>query len=184
MNEVAAHDATPRLSEIFLEFLLVGATSFGGGTVAYQRILMVEKKRWLSEDEFMASLAIGQTMPGLNAVNLAVLCGDRLRGAAGALTAAIALLIPGCTFVLLVGIFYLHQTDRHLANILLGGVAAAATGMLSAITYRIGKKQLTQLKSLTIVIASFYLLSIARLSLPTVLAIMSPIALFMYRPKG
>ena len=56
--------------------------------------------------------------------------------------------------------------------------------MLSAITYRIGKKQLTQLKSLTIVIASVYLMSIVRLSLPTVLAIMSPIALFMYRPKG
>ena len=184
MNEVAAHDAAPRLSEIFLEFLLVGATSFGGGTVAYQRILMVEKKRWLSEDEFIVSLAIGQTMPGLNAVNLAVLCGDRLRGAAGALTAAIALLIPGCTFVLLVGIFYLHQADRHLANMLLGGVAAAATGMLSAITYRLGKKQLKRLKSLIIVIASFYLMSILRLSLPMVLAIMSPIALFMYRPKG
>jgi len=83
-----------------------------------------------------------------------------------------------------VGIFYLNQADRHLANMLLGGVAAAATGMLSAITYRLGKKQLKRLKSLTIVIASFYLMSIVRLSLPTVLAIMSPIALFMYRPKG
>ena len=66
------------LVELFVEFLLIGAVSFGGGIVAYEKILLTEKKKWLSQDEFMAALAISQTMPGLNSVNLAILAGDKL----------------------------------------------------------------------------------------------------------
>ncbi|HPB75342.1 MAG TPA: chromate transporter, partial [Chromatiaceae bacterium] len=85
MNEPAEPIPPPSLWDIFLEFLLIGAISFGGGIVAYQKILLTEKRRWLNDDEFMACLAISQTMPGLNAVNIAVLTGDRLRGVLGAL---------------------------------------------------------------------------------------------------
>ena len=171
------------LWEIFIEFLIIGAVSFGGGIVAYEKILLTEKKKWLTDDEFMATLAISQTMPGLNAVNIAVLAGDKLRGALGAIIATIGLLIPGCTFVLVVGLIYLQSSDHPVANMLLTGVAAAATGLLSAITFRIGKKQFSEIKPLIILIATFLLMSFAGLSLPAVLAIMAPIAIFIYRPK-
>ncbi len=184
MAEIPEKCPKPSLWEIFLEFLLIGAVSFGGGIVAYQKILLTEKKMWLSDDEFMASLAISQTMPGLNAVNIAVLAGDRLRGVLGSFAAAFGLLIPGCAFVLVAGILYLRNTDQPLANLLLAGVAAAATGLLSAVTYRLGKKQLTHPRALLIVIASFYMMSFLSFSLPTVLLIMAPIAIFMYRPKA
>lgn len=184
MNEPAEPIPPPSLWEIFLEFLLIGAISFGGGIVAYQKILLTEKRRWLNDDEFMACLAISQTMPGLNAVNIAVLTGDRLRGVLGALAAAIGLLLPGVTFVLVAGILYLKNTDHHLANLLLAGVAAAATGLLSAITYRLGHRQFNHFKSLLIVFASFYLMSIMSLSLPMVLLIMVPISLLLFRPKA
>ena len=184
MNEPAEPIPPPSLWDIFLEFLLIGAISFGGGIVAYQKILLTEKRRWLNDDEFMACLAISQTMPGLNAVNIAVLTGDRLRGVLGALAAAIGLLLPGVTFVLVAGILYLKNTDHHLANLLLAGVAAAATGLLSAITYRLGHRQFNHFKSLLIVFASFYLMSIMSLSLPMVLLIMVPISLLLCRPKA
>jgi chromate transporter len=176
-------DSRPGLFEIFFAFLLVGATSFGGGTVAYQKILIVDKKHWLSADEFLITLAIAQTLPGLNAANIAVLCGDRLRRAPGALAATIGLLLPGCAFVLLVGLVYSTQGDKHFSNLLLAAVAAAATGLLSAITYRTGKKHFKNFKSLSVVVASFFLMSVLHLSLVVVLLIMSPIAIFMYRPR-
>ena len=78
--------------------------SFGGGIVAYERILLIQKRQWLSVDSFMATLAISQTMPGLNSVNLALLAGDQLRGVKGALAATIGLMLPGGTFVLLAGV--------------------------------------------------------------------------------
>ena len=65
---------------IFLEFLFIGATSFGGGVVAYLRDGLVDKRGWVNDQEFVEYLAISQSLPGLNATNMAVLVGDTLRG--------------------------------------------------------------------------------------------------------
>lgn len=184
MNEIADQPVNPSLWEIFYEFLLIGAISFGGGIVAYQKILLTEKRHWLNDDEFMACLAISQTMPGLNAVNIAVLTGDKLRGVLGAILAAVGLLIPGISFVLVMGTLYLGNSNQPLANMVLACVGAAATGLLSAITYRLGRKQFNHFKSLLVVIASFYLMSILSLSLVMVLLIMVPIALILFHPKS
>ena len=75
----------PTLWQIFFEFLLIGAVSFGGGIGAYERMLLIEKRQWLSADSFMATLALNQTISGLNPVNLALLAGDQLRGTMDAL---------------------------------------------------------------------------------------------------
>jgi chromate transporter len=172
----------PSLWSIFIEFLLIGSVSFGGGIIAYERILLIEKRKWLSADEFMATLAISQTMPGLNSVNIAVLTGDRLRGFWGALAAATGLILPGGLFVLIAGVAYSEGEDHALVNLILAGIAACATGLLAATTYKIGTLRFRQFKSLLIIIATFVLMSIFKLSLISVLLIMAPIALFLYRP--
>jgi len=172
------------LLSLFIEFLLIGAVSFGGGIVAYQKILLTEKKKWLSQDEFMAALAISQTMPGLNSVNLAVLAGDKLRGGIGALVAMLGLILPGATFVMIAGYAYSEGQDHPIVNLLLAGIAAAATGLLAAITYKIGSKHFQHIKPLLIIVATFVLMSVLHLSLIWVLLIMAPIALFLFRPRG
>ena len=172
------------LVSLFIEFLLIGAVSFGGGIVAYQKILLTEKKKWLSQDEFMAALAISQTMPGLNSVNLAVLAGDKLRGGIGALVAMLGLILPGAAFVMIAGYAYSEGQDHPIVNLLLAGIAAAATGLLAAITYKIGSKHFQQIKPLAIILATFLLMSVLHLSLIWVLLIMAPIALFLFRPRG
>ena len=170
------------LLDLFWQFLIIGAVSFGGGIIAYERILLIDKRKWLTSDEFMAYLAISQTMPGLNSVNLAVLAGDHLRGLKGAFAATVGLILPGSLFVLLVGLAYTNNNDHPLTNLLLTGIAAGACGLLSAITYRIGDQHWTKLKPLFVIVCTFGLMSIAKLSLPAVLAIMAPIAIYLYRP--
>ena len=171
------------LSDLFIQFLIIGAVSFGGGIIAYERILLIEKRNWLSADEFMGYLAISQTMPGLNSVNLAVLAGDHLRGIWGAVIAALGLILPGSLFVLIIGIAYTNNNKHPLANLLLTGIAAGACGLLAAITYRIGDEHWKHLKSVIIIACTFGLMSIAKLSLPLVLLIMAPISIYLYRPK-
>ncbi len=173
----------PSLFELFWQFMIIGAVSFGGGIIAYEQILLVEKKKWLDLDDFMATLAISQTMPGLNSVNMAVLTGDRLRGVPGALAAGIGLILPGAAFVLIVGIAYLAKPDHPIADLLLAGIAAGATGLLAAITYKIGQTHLQHVISCIIIITTFVLMSIFKLPLIMVLLIMAHIALFIYRPK-
>jgi chromate transporter len=175
---------TPTLWVIFREFLLIGAVSFGGGIVAYERILLVDKRKWLSPDEFMATLAISQTMPGLNSVNLALLAGDRLRGFLGAFVAATGLMLPGGLFVLIAGVAYSEGADHPVMNILLAGVAAGATGLLASITYKIGDQHFRHMRSLLMIVATFVLMSVLKLSLITVLVIMAPIGLYLFRPRA
>ena len=81
-------DSTPAkppvsLRAIFIAFLIIGATSFGGGVVAYLRNSLVTKKAWLSDAEFLELMAISNTLPGLNATNMSILVGNKLRGPPG-----------------------------------------------------------------------------------------------------
>ena len=172
------------LLDLFLQFLIVGAVSFGGGIIAYERILLVEKRKWLTADQFMAYLAISQTMPGLNSVNLAILAGDYLRGIKGSIIALLGLVLPGSTLVLLLGFVYTALTDHAITVLLLTGIAAGATGLLAAVTYRIGDAHWKKPISLILIAVTFVLMSIVKLPLLEVLAIMAPIGLFIYRPKG
>jgi len=172
------------LVDLFLQFLIVGAVSFGGGIIAYERILLVEKRKWLNADQFMAYLAISQTMPGLNSVNLAILTGDYLRGIKGSIIALLGLVLPGSTLVLLLGFVYTALTDHAITVLLLTGIAAGATGLLAAVTYRIGDEHWKKPISLLLIAATFILMSIVKLQLLEVLAIMLPIGLFIYRPKS
>jgi chromate transporter len=177
---------TPKVSlvALFVEFLLIGAVSFGGGIVAYEKILLTEKRKWLSQDEFMAALAISQTMPGLNSVNLAILAGDKLRGSLGAFVAMFGLILPGSLFVMIAGYAYKEGQDHPIVNLLLAGIAACATGLLAAITYNLGADLFKQMRPLLIIGATFILMSILHLSLIWVLLIMVPVAIVIYRPRG
>ena len=178
-----AYGKTPGLLPIFWEFLLIGATSFGGGIIAYEKILLTEKRRWVSDDAFNAMLAISQTLPGLNAVNLAILAGDRLRGTLGAIAAACGLLLPGSAFVLVAGLFYLRHADSQLAALFLAAAAAAATGLLSSVVCKLGGKGFLSPRYLLIAAGSFTLMSFMRVPLHLVLAIVIPVSLYLHRPR-
>src|SRR5215470_1061386 len=87
-SEAAASAPSPvSLGELFRTFLVIGATSFGGGVVAYLRENLVTGRRWLDDQEFLAALEISQTLPGLNATNMSIIVGEKLCGVPGAIIA-------------------------------------------------------------------------------------------------
>lgn len=135
---------TPRVTvaQIFLEFLVIGATSFGGGVVAYLRNGLVSKRGWVDDREFVELLSISQSLPGLNSTNMAILVGDRLRGARGALAGIVGMCLPGGILMAIVGIAYHEHGDHPLATAALKGVAAAAVGLILATAVQLGKKSL------------------------------------------
>src|SRR6516162_11712031 len=136
VSETTAHTlASPAeltVAEIFRTFLLIGATSFGGGVVAYLRNSLVVKHEWLDDKTFVELLSISQTLPGLNATNMAVLVGDRLRGVAGAIAAILGMCLPGAVFMYATALTSRSHGDRALATAGLKGVAAAAVGLILA----------------------------------------------------
>jgi chromate transporter len=171
------------LWEIFLTFLLIGATSFGGGVVAYLRNSLVTKKGWLDEDGFMAALEISQALPGLNATNMSVIVGDKLRGPLGAALAFLGMTLPGGILVLILGVAYASNQNNAEVNAILKGVGAASVGLLLAVTLQIGHKQLEKIGDLTIVAATLLLVSFLHVSLVIVLLTVAPVAIWIYRPR-
>ena len=177
--------ATPvSLGRIFRVFALIGVTSFGGGIVAYLRRALVEKEKWLDDEEFMAALEISQTLPGLNSTNMSVIVGRKLRGAAGALVAVLGMVLPGAAIVTALGFAYVALRHDPKIAVVLTGVAAAAVGLLLQVTLKIGWKQLIRPKDLVFVIAVFVAVGLLHISMVVTLVTLAPIAIWMYRPRS
>ena len=128
--------------QIFREFLLIGGISFGGGVVSYLRSGLVAKRGWVNDAEFVELLSISQSLPGLNATNMAILVGQRLRGAAGAAAAICGVCLPGGLILYFAGLVYREHGNRPLATAMLKAVAAAAIGLVLATAAQLGQKSL------------------------------------------
>src|ERR1039457_1900699 len=92
--------------------------------------------------EFLLIGATSQTLPGLNATNMAILVGDELRGALGAIAAVVGICLPGALLMYAVGMAYHVHGDRPMVTAALKGVAAAAVGLILATTWQLGRKSL------------------------------------------
>ncbi|MGC2109825.1 MAG: chromate transporter [Candidatus Korobacteraceae bacterium] len=171
------------LLTIFLEFLFIGATSFGGGVVAYLRNGLVDKRKWIDDAEFVEYLAISQTLPGLNATNMAVLVGDRLRGFLGSLAAIVAICLPGGALMLVAGMLYHQHGGKPLITAMLRGVAAAAVGLILATTIQLGKKSIARAYDLIFVGLTVFGVDQLHQSVPRVLIAVGIIAILWYRPR-
>ncbi|MGH8046003.1 MAG: chromate transporter [Chthoniobacterales bacterium] len=172
--------------EIFLTFLVIGATSFGGGVVAYLRNSLVTKKQWLDDEGFLAALEISQALPGLNATNMSVIVGDRLRGIPGAVAGFVGITLPGAIIVFALSVFYAESASNHsvatVVNAVLKGVGAASVGLLLAVTLQIGHKQLEHYLDMILVAVTLVLVSFIHVPLLYVLLTVGPIAVLLYRP--
>jgi chromate transporter len=127
------------LLALFLAFLRLGCTAFGGGTAGWIYREMVQRRGWLDEQLFLADLALTQPMPGSNGINMAVLMGRRLKGGVGALVAPFGLLAGPFLMILVIGTVYGRIAGHHSVHAVLDGVAAAVVGLnlatgISAIT--------------------------------------------------
>jgi len=181
-TETSPRDVT--LSEIFRTFLLIGATSFGGGVVAYLRSSLVTKHGWLDDEKFVELLSISQTIPGLNATNMAVLVGDRLRGGPGAIAAICGICLPGALLMYVVGMVYQVHGDRPLVTAMLRGVAAAAVGLILATTVQLGRRSLRHSYDLIFVALAVLGVNWLHLSVPYVLLGVGALAILWYRPRS
>ena len=138
----------------------------------------------MDEDEFLSALEISQTLPGLNATNMSVLVGDRLRGTIGAVVALLGMTLPGTIVMFTLGILYGQHSHRPMVGAALAGVAAAAVGLLLATTIQIGRRELSGVVDLVLMIATCLAISVFHWSLLTTLGAIAPLAILWYRPRS
>ncbi len=171
------------IARIFLVFLTIGATSFGG-PVPYLRDSLVARPKWLSDPEFVELLSISQSLPGLNATNMAVLVGQRLGGAWGSVAAVIGTCLPGGLLMFAVGIVYKMYGDHSMTTAALKGVAAASVGLVLATVVQLGKKSLGGWFDFAIVAATVVMVNRFHFSVLTALVVLGAAAILWHRPRG
>jgi chromate transporter len=130
-----AHEAAPRQpcskTDLFLSFTWLALQGFGGVLAVVQREL-VEKKQWMTRDQFVEDWAVAQIMPGPNVVNLSMMIGGRYFGLPGALAALAGMLAAPLVIVLLLAALYGSVADSATAQAALRGMGAVAAGLITA----------------------------------------------------
>ena len=132
MNSPLSEDR-PRpqsLTDLFVSFTLLALQGFGGVLAIVQREL-VEKKRWLTREEFIEDWAVAQIMPGPNVVNLSLMVGGRYFGLKGALTALAGMLALPLVLVLLLALVYASFAEHSGAAGALRGMGTVAAGLVA-----------------------------------------------------
>lgn len=125
------------LRELFIAFASMALQGFGGVLVVVQREL-VERRRWLTREQFIEDWAVAQVMPGPNVVNLGLMLGSRYFGLSGGLTAVAGLLLAPTLVVLTLAILFGGVSDAPWAQGALKGMGAVAAGMIAGTAIKLG----------------------------------------------
>jgi chromate transporter len=117
------------LRELFMAFNRLALQGFGGVLPVAQREL-VERRRWVSRDQFVEMLAISQVLPGPNVVNLALMFGDRMFGVRGAVVALTGMMFAPLLVVLALTVLYAEFAQYPMVTGALRGMGAVAAGLI------------------------------------------------------
>lgn len=131
-------NAPPTRVELFLAFLKIGVSAFGGALPWVRRVI-VEEKRWLSDRELTDILTVCQAVPGPNVVNTTVFIGTKFGGVRGALAAFVGLVGGPLALLLIINEIYHHFS--HLAQVksAMKGMSIVATAYLVTMALKMAK---------------------------------------------
>ncbi len=173
----------PITREIFLGFLGLGMTAFGGALPLAHRMI-VERRRWLTDAEFVELLGLCQFLPGGNIINLSVALGMKFRGWKGALAGITGLIAVPSVVVILLGMIYQHfQHDPNVKH-LFAGLAAAAAGLLIQMAVKITLPLRKNMVLAAVAVACFIAIALLRIPLLWVMLVMTPISIFLTARYG
>mgnify|MGYP002655272243 CR=1 FL=1 len=131
MNESPPLNVPRSKTDMFITFTVLALQGFGGVLAVVQREL-VEKKRWMTQAQFLEDWAVAQIMPGPNVVNFCLMIGGRHFGLGGALASMAGLLMAPLAVVLILASVFGGVSDAAWAQGALRGMGAVAAGLIAA----------------------------------------------------
>jgi chromate transporter len=141
--------------------------------------MIVERKRWMTADEFNEAFSLSQFLPGPNIVNFSVVFGSRFGGVAGAAVALIGLMAPPVVIVTVLGFFYARAGSDAVLGRILAGISAAAAGLLIAMVVKMSAPVLRRGLHWAPLIGVLAFVGVGPLHLPLqwVLLVLAPISI-------
>jgi len=173
----------PSPAALATAFLAIALASFGGGLSAWAQRVLVERRRWLDQDEFLSALTLCRLLPGPNQVNMAVYVGARFHGVRGALAAVAGLVVVPTAILLALGAAYFHYRHLPALDAALRGAVAAAAAMTLAMGLKVGTPLLRDPGGLVLAAAAFVAVHIMHWPLVGVVAVLGPLGVLRAWPR-
>lgn len=129
------------LLKMFLTFFKIGAFTFGGGYAMIPIIQeeIVNKRKWIDENEFLDAIAVAQGSPGPVAVNTSIYVGYRVGGLAGALMCLLGTILPSFFIILVVAKFFYQYRNNPILDKVFLGIRPAIVALILSAVYKLLK---------------------------------------------
>jgi chromate transporter len=165
---------------LFWQCLVIGVTSFGGGLTAYVRLVFVNRRKWVTEEEFLESMEVAQALPGPNVINLVLMLTRLLKGTLGAVLGFIGLVTPAILANALLVAFVLGRAGGSAFNAVLGGFGAAAAGLSIANAGQMGRAHLRTWLDIGLTVIAIAVIIVFKPSLLLAIAVFGSAGVLMH----
>ena len=176
-------ETMPSLSSLFIRFLKLGSTAYGGpGMIGQIKQTTVNECGWLKEEEFLQGLGFIQAIPGGTVPQMVAYVGYRVRGIPGALASTLAYLLPPFTTLVVLSIIYFRTRTLWFRVPLFKGLSAIVVAIVLDACLTLGKPILRDWQAVAISILSFIGLFF-RVNILVILASAGLAAFLLYRKE-
>jgi chromate transporter len=162
--------------ELFFGFLKIGLLGFGG-IAPWARHVIVEERRWVTDQEFAAILGVGQILPGPNTMNAAVMLGDRFQGVIGVLLCLVGQMVMPLVIVMSLAVVYQRFASIPEVRAALIGAAAGAAGLVLGTALKMTQKIKPSPLALVVAVIPFVAIGLLDWPLVPVVVTMVPLSI-------
>ena len=165
------------LLQLFLVFARIGGFTFGGGYAMLPIIQreVVEKRKWATDEEVLDYYAIGQSTPGIIAVNTATFIGYKQKGIIGGIAATLGMVFPSLVIITTIAAFFQHFQDYVIVKHAFNGIRVAVVALILDAIIKMWKKSVKDWIGILIFDLSFFIIAFLKVS-PIVVVILSATA--------
>jgi chromate transporter len=154
------------LWKLFWVFFKVGCFTFGGGLAMLPLIQkeVVDKQKWIEEEDILDTFAIAQSAPGVIAVNTSILIGRNVAGVNGAVAAVLGVVLPAFLSIILLLMLLMGLTDNIYVGKVFTGIRAASAALILMSAIKLGKAAIKGKMGYFIALISFLLIIVFNIS--------------------
>jgi chromate transporter len=163
--------------------LQVALSSFGGGLSVWSQRIVVERRRWMTNEDFLTGYTVARLLPGPNQINMAVYIGTFLHGLAGALVALAGMLLVPFALLMGLGMVYLSFQSLPLVDRVLDGMVAVAAGLALSMGFKILPDYRADPVALGLAAVVVVAMAVFHVRLVPLLLVLSPLAMAWYWPR-
>ena len=170
-----------RLHELFWTFFKIGAFTIGGGyaMIPLMEQEIVDKRKWLDRDEFMDTMSLAQSMPGVFAVNMATNIGFRTRGYIGAITAILGNVLMPIVMIIAIAMFFKQFSDNLIVESIFKGIRPAVVALIAAPVFKMAKTAKISWRNFWIPVVAAMLIWLIGVS-PVIIILVAGVGGFIY----